>query len=432
MPDLPLDTVEAERLTREHLTGKTPGAAVAMTSGGAAVFTACHGFADLEWETPVTPATVFTLASVTKPFTALAILCLERDGVLDLDAPLAEHVPEFAAVAPGVRLHHLLTHTSGVPDFTDDDGFQKRCRLDQSDEELIAEFASKPLEFAVGSQYGYSNTGYRLLEIIAARATGRPFAEVLAEKVFSPAGMSDTRLLTNADIVARRARGYTADNGVFANASHVNMAVLGGAGGIGATLEDLLRFDRALRTESIATIALQRRMFRPATLPHHSVEGYGLGWEINTLRGRRTVFHTGGIYGFSTLYARLPEEDIGVVVLANAESFSCANLARDLIALALDLRPPRHPTMCLPEPDLAARAGRYRDMSHHFDVTPTADGLVVSQFDRTFTMLPISPTSYYAPEDPDMRLSFHDDNPAAAGTLHYPFWWCTGYRSAAE
>ncbi len=432
MPDLPLDTATAERLTHEHLMGKTPGAVVAMTSSGNTVFATCHGFADLEWAAPVTPTTVFNLASLTKPFTALAILLLARDGILDLDAPLSEYVPEFSDTAAKVRVHHLLTHTAGIQDFTSDPNFHELCRLDQTDAELIANFAGQPLEFTEGSRYGYSNTGYRLLEIIASRATGQPFASVLADRVFTPAGMANSRLLTNTDIVPWRARGYTSENGVFTNATHVSMSVLGGAGGVGSTLEDLLRFDLALRAESIADIGLQRRMFTPPVLSHRSAEGYGFGWEVKTYRGRRTVFHSGGIYGFSSLYVRMPDDDIGIIALANVGSFSCANLVRDLMNSALGLEPPQRATVRLSERDLQSRVGRYRDISHHFDVTAGDDGLVVSQFDRTFTMLPVSPTSYYAVEDPDMRLDFHDDGPVSAGTLHYPFWWCTGYLVAPE
>jgi D-alanyl-D-alanine carboxypeptidase len=429
MPPPPIDAAYVARLIHERLDGKTPGAAVAMTSADNTVFTTCHGYADLEGEVPVTPTTVFNLASLTKPFTALTALLLEKDGILDLDAPLCEYLPEFDGAAAQVNVHQLLTHTAGVQNVDESPEYKQLCRLDQTQDELIAECARLPLSFQSGSRFGYSNTGYRLVEIIAARAAGKPFAEVLTERVFAPTGMSNSRLLTDTEIVRCRARGYASEAGGFTNSSYMSMTKLGGAGGIGSTLEDLVRFDRAMRTESIADAALQRRMFSPARLPHRSTEGYGLGWQLKAYRGHRLFFHTGGVYGFSSLYARLADDDVGIIVLTNVGYFPCAKLACDLINSTLGLPTPKHSAVHLPERDLEARTGRYHGTTYHFDVAVRNGILIVSQFDRIFTMLPTGPATFVGTDDPDMRLDFHDDDPASPGTLHYPLWWCTGYRN---
>ncbi|HEY1175745.1 MAG TPA: serine hydrolase domain-containing protein, partial [Phytomonospora sp.] len=209
-------------LVDEKLTG-VPGAAVAVRQGPATQYRSCLGFADLEWRRPVTPATVFRLASLSKPFTALTVRLLAADGVLDLDAPIARHLP---GLPHGDRItpRHLLTHTSGIPNFVARPGFRgETSRRDHTDDEVVALFAGLPLDFAPGTRYGYSNSGYRLLDIIASRATGTPFAELAAAYVFAPAGMAATRVLCDRDIVPERARGYERDGDAFVNAPYVSM-----------------------------------------------------------------------------------------------------------------------------------------------------------------------------------------------------------------
>jgi CubicO group peptidase (beta-lactamase class C family) len=424
-----VDAAEIDELVRGELDGQTPGAAVAVVRSGVPLFARCFGHADLEWGQPVTPVTVFRLASLTKPLTALAVLLLERDGLVDLDAPVRAYLADYPRHADAVRVRHLLTHTSGIPNFVTLPSFAgSASRADHTDAEVRALFADLPLEFEPGSRYGYSNSGYRLLDMIVSRVSGTSFSRVLAERVFGPAGMADTRLLSDEAIVPRRARGYRPAPDGYANADYVSMTVPGGAGGVGSTLEDLLRLDRALRDGVPADAALQRRMSTPVRLTCGRTEGYGLGWALSTYRGRRLVHHAGGINGFSCIYVRVPEEDASVVVLTNSEAFVCTRLARKLLDAVLRLPATVCPPVILPPDELRARSGSYADNLGAVEVTAEPDALVVRYADRTHRMRPVDPVTYVDADDPDVRLRFHDGEASACCTLSYPVSWLTGYR----
>ncbi len=406
------------------LDGRVPGAAVAVRQGTQTVLSACYGHADLEWQIPVTPDTVFRLASLSKPMTALTVVLLARDGVLDLDAPLRAYLPEYPAHAAAVTVRHLLTHTSGIPNFVTAPDFASTIsRLDHTDAELRARFADLPLHWTPGERYGYSNSGYRLLDMIVSEVTGRPFAQVLAEKVFAPAGMRDSRLLDDATIVPRRAAGYRPgpDGDSFSNADLLSMTVPGGAGGIGSTLDDLVRFDRALFVDG--TFAGVEELIAPVRLTSGRSEGYGMGFASQAYRGRRLVHHAGGINGFSCLYLCLPDDGISAILLTNLDGFPCSRALQPLVDMLLGADPAGPPAPAGP-PD-ETHAGTYRDSLTTVEVTVVGDRLAVSCAGRTHQLVRLSATDY---ADAEVTLRFHDDGPAPGCTLSVPFTWVTGYR----
>lgn len=413
-------------LAARALDGQVPGAALAVRRGDRTVLSACHGYADLEWRAPVTPDSVFRLASLSKPMTALTVVLLARDGVLDLDAPLRAYLTDYPAHAAAVTVRHLLTHTSGIPNFVTAPGFAATLsRLDHTDAELRARFADLPLHWAPGERYGYSNSGYRLLDMIVAGMTGRPFADVLAERVFAPAGMVGSRLLDDATIVPRRAAGYRPwPDGGFANADPISMTVPGGAGGLGSTLDDLVRFDRALFVDG--TFAGVEDLLAPVRLADGRSEGYGLGFASQVYRGRRVVHHAGGINGFSNLYLCLPDDGISAILLTNLEGFPCSRAVRPLVdaLLGAETAGPTVPA----GPAEASRAGAYGDPLNTVAVEVEGDRLAVSWAGRTRRMVRLSATAYADVDDAEVTLRFHDDGPVPACTLTVPFTWVTGYR----
>jgi CubicO group peptidase (beta-lactamase class C family) len=406
-----------------HLTGRVPGAALAVIRPGHPPTIGCHGLADLEWQQPVGPDTVFRLASLSKPFTALAVLLLARDGLLDLHSPIHRYLPDYPTHAREVRLEHLLTHTSGIPNFVTQPWFREGGgRLHHTDDELMRRFAEQPLSFRPGTRYAYSNSGYRLLDIIVSRTTGRPFAEVLRERVLEPAGMQDTRVVNDTDLVPRRARGYAAG---FVNAPYISASVTGGAGGLVATLEDMIRFDAALRDGRLIDA---RTMFAPVRLPCGRTEGYGYGWGLSTYRGHRFVHHAGGIDGFSCLYART-RDDAGpaVILLTNLDGFPCTRLVRRLFDRALSLSAPeRHPAS-VARHVLEGIAGRWTDTVHDIEITATPTGLDVKLDVQRHHMVPLDETTFVDETDPDTLLTVDSDR----CTLTYPLWWVTAHRVPA-
>ncbi|GIG66818.1 serine hydrolase domain-containing protein [Phytomonospora endophytica] len=409
-------------LVDEKLTA-VPGAAVAVRQGPEPRYRSCHGFADLEWGRPVTPTTVFRLASLSKPFTALTVRLLAAAGVIDLDAPIARHLPDLPH-GDRVTPRHLLTHTSGIPNFVTRPGFRGGItRRDHTDDEVIALFAGLPLDFEPGTRYGYSNSGYRLLDVIASRAAGAPFAELAAEHVFAPAGMTATRVLCDEAIVPERARGYQRDGEGFVNAPYVSMTIPGGAGGMGSTLDDLLAFDTAVRDGVFDLPGL----YDPVRLDCGRTEGYGHGWYRSVYRGRDVAFHAGGIEGFSAIYVQVPAEDLSVVLLTNLGGFRCGLVARAAIDVVLDLAEPVRPTIHVAPATLCSLAGAYVHQAGELTVEADGDTLLVTHAGEPRRMRPVAARTFADLDDPDVTLDFHDGGAAA---LCLPLSWVTGHRES--
>jgi D-alanyl-D-alanine carboxypeptidase len=408
-----------------------PGAAVAVVRGGQVAYRGCFGLADVEWRQAVAPDTVFALASLSKPFTAMTVMLLSLDGLIDIDAPVSAYLPAYPGPGRVALVRHLLTHTSGIPNFLTLPGFRERAaHLDHTPGELIEVFAGLPLDFEPGSRYGYSNSGYRLLDIITETVTGMPFAEVLTERLFGPAGMTSARLLTDRAVIPWRARGYevSGDSGIAA-APHLSMSITGGAGGLAASLEDMVAFDQTLRDYRLIGPDLEQQMLTPVRLSSGRTEGYGLGWVLTSYRGTPVASHAGGVDGFSSFYARLPDCDTSIIILANRDGFPCYHLARKVTDEIASMPGPAE-TAPVPGGIPAALAGTYRDTLASMHVTADGGRLVVEHAGITRTMIPAGPASFTDQNDPDIRLHVHAaDGNADAITINFPFTWFTGYKT---
>lgn len=404
------------------------GIAVALTGGDRPPYVRCHGMAELEWSQPVEPNTVFALASLTKPFTALTVALLARNGLLDLEATVHDYLPAYVGEGRRASLRHLLTHTSGIPNFVTLPGFQDGpAHREHTPDELIAVFAGLPLEFKPGSRYGYSNSGYRLLEVIASTVTRRPFAELLTERVLEPASMTTTRLLNDHDVVPRRARGYaTRPDGTSELASHLSMSITGGAGGLAASLEDMVAFDTALRGDVLVDPGLDAFMTTPITLPSGRTEGYGLGWVLTEYRGMPVISHAGGIPGFSSFYGRIPQIDLGIVILSNRLGMDCHTLARSLVDVLAQESSPG--PVVEPLDDVPPPVGVYRDTLSSVEITRESGRLVLDDRQSTRRLVPDGAGCHVDSADPEVRVRVHTDpGQPPAITVDYPFSWFTGY-----
>jgi D-alanyl-D-alanine carboxypeptidase len=408
-----------------------PGAAVGVVRRGELIYQGCFGLADVEWRQPVTSDTVFALASLSKPLTAITVVLLARDGLIDLGAAVGDYLPEYAGPGRAALIRHLLTHTSGIPNFLTLPGFRDPgAHLDHTPAGLMEVFAALPLEFPPGTRYGYSNSGYRLLDIIIEKVTGSPFAEVITERVFRPAGMGSAGLLTDRAVIPWRARGYElAADGHLAAARHLSMTITGGAGGLAASLQDMLAFDQAMGEHALVSPPEERQMHAPTPLTGGRTEGYGMGWVLTTYRGTPVVSHAGGVDGFSCFYARFPERDTSLIILSNRSGFPCQHLARRITDEIIDL-PSHVASAAIAGPVPAGLAGTYRDSLDVVQLSVTDDRLVISHAGRTYRMIPAGPAVYTEENDPDTRLRVHASGlQPAVITIDYPFTWFTGYRS---
>lgn len=325
--------------------------AVLLVRDGQTLLRTAIGPANREWNAANTPETKFRIGSLTKQFTATAVLLLEAAGKLQVADPLGKHLPDTPPAWADVTLHHLLTHTSGIPNFTEDPQFSRRMHEPASPAELIGRFREKPLEFPPGSGFRYSNSGYILLGAVIERASGLSYDQYLRRNILDPLGMKDTGYEKWTEIVPQRAEGYARYGSRWIHAAYQDMSQPHAAGALYSTVDDLYRWHQALLTGRILPQPVQARMFTPVR------NGYGYGWNTITWEGRKVTGHSGGINGFSSYIGRIPEEDTVVVVLSNYELARADRIGRDLLRIAFDLPVdlPREPRRISLRPDIFDR-----------------------------------------------------------------------------
>ncbi|HET8627650.1 MAG TPA: serine hydrolase domain-containing protein [Thermomicrobiales bacterium] len=321
--------------TQQHFSG------AALAARGGTRFVAAEGLADRAADVPNTLATMFRLGSVTKQFTAMAVLILQQRGRLAVRDPVCRYLPECPIAWAPITLEHLLTHTSGIPYYINSPAFAAAWPpKDATPEQLVAEFRDWPLDFPPGARMQYSNSGYVLLGYVIERVTGTSYADFLRRAIFDPLGMADSGFDTTA-IRPGHAQGYYADG---TEPAPYAMSAIYAAGALYSTVGNMARWDDALERGALISPDLTRAMFTPhAPCPPPGSPGgclmatdagYGYGWFIaheplGTLRYH--VGHIDGYFSFNGLYA---EPHLHVVVLSNAEGTDILGIGRALAALA--------------------------------------------------------------------------------------------------
>ena len=308
--------------------GGAPGAAVLVKRSGAVVLRKGYGLAQLDYEVPIAPEQVFEIGSVTKQFTAAAILRLAEQGRLALTDPITRFLPDFPTGGRTVTLEHLLTHTSGVPNYTDLPEWIPRWREDMSLATLIGLFAGRPLDFEPGQSWSYSNSGYVLLGAVIEKVTGRSYEDYVESELFAPLGMTGTRYGHQEEVVAGRVAGYVKGPAGWLNAPYLSLTQPYSAGALMSTVDDLARWSDALEAGRVVSAAARDRMFTPAVLRGGEQDGvstrYGLGNAVTSVAGRPAHEHGGGIHGFVADLLRVPEGDLLVIVLSNNPTVDAA------------------------------------------------------------------------------------------------------------
>lgn len=317
------DSLNAE-IARRHI----PGLSLAVVHKGEVVKLAAYGKANVELDVAATPRTMFQIQSVTKPFTATAVLMLVEEGKLSLDDPVGKHLEGTPEAWKGVTLRHLLGHTSGIKDFINEP--TASLRLDVTEQEVLEATAPRDMNFQPGEKYAYSNTNYHLLAMVIRKVTGKSYGEFLKGRVFEPLGMSDTRVNDLSAVIPHRANGYRWRGGSLHNGDYVADSILSyGGGGIVSTAADLAKFAAALRTEKLLKKASLEEAWTGLKLNDGSTSSYGLGWGLAAADGRRTVNHSGShMTGFTSYLAYHRDDDLAVVVLTNAGHGNPGRIAR--------------------------------------------------------------------------------------------------------
>jgi CubicO group peptidase (beta-lactamase class C family) len=327
--------------------GKTPGLAVLVRKSGRTVFQGGYGVRDLRSLQRIDGVTDFRLASFTKQFTAMAVMLLAHDGKLRYDQPLTEVFPEFPQYARTITLRHLLTHTSGLPDYEDAmdaHEWTNEHQIQDDDVRTLLERQTAP-QFAAGTSWAYSNSAYVLMGLVVAKVSGEPFGQFLDDRIFKPLHMTGTLAFRNGrNTVPHRAYGHSRKDGAFVESDQSSTSATLGDGGVYSNLNDLANWDAALEHHTLLSEKEMSAALTPVKLgdggathwpaapggdnlnPGKPV-AYGFGWFLDAYRGRSRMWHTGSTQGFRTAIERFPEEKLTVIVLANRTDLDAAALA---------------------------------------------------------------------------------------------------------
>ena len=337
----PSVTEKLDGLFSDYSKPASPGGSVAVLVDGKTVFSKSYGLADVANSIPATPKTNYRLASVTKQFTATAILQLVDRGKLSLDARLTDVLPGAPAYTRDMRIRHLLTHTSGLVDYEDlIPGSQTVQVLDRDVLRLLS--TTDSVYFRPGESYKYSNSGYALLALVVEALSGQSFAAFLKQNIFDPLGMDHTVAFENGiSYVENRAFGHSrSETGFIQTDQSVTSAVLGD-GGIYSSVEDLRRWDRELVENRLISRELRQQSFTPAVLNNGTRTKYGFGWNIEPYKNEFSVFHTGSTRGFRNAILRFPDRKFTIVILTNRNEGEPLEIAKKIADLLL-VRPPEH------------------------------------------------------------------------------------------
>ena len=317
---------------------------VLIARGNEVLLSKGYGFANLEWNMPNSPATKFTLASVTKQFTAAAILLLEERGKLKTSDPVKSLMPDAPPAWDHITIFHLLTHTSGIPNFTTFPDYLVQEALPATPEKTVASFRDKPLDFKPGEKFNYSNSGYVLLGHLIEKITGGSYEKFLQENIFTPLGMKDSGCDSDTAVIPRRAAEYIPGKQGPEHVGFFHMAF--SAGGLYSTTEDLLRWEQGLFGGKLLSTGSLAKMISPANpepFPNGDYwiknYGYAMGVAPGTLSGHKLIQHGGGVGfgkpGLRAFVVYFPDDKLTVIVLANLDIDSVERIARRLAELAL-------------------------------------------------------------------------------------------------
>lgn len=367
-------------MTLCHEYGQFNGSAL-VAENGTVIFKKGFGYADMEWNIPNEPDTKFRLGSITKQFTSMLIVQLVEQGKLKLDRNISDYLPDYPKKnGERITIHDLLTHTSGIPNYTSfPQYFASLSRNPMKPEDFIKVFADSALDFEPGTRFSYSNSGYFVLGVIIEKITGKPYEQVLQENILTPLGMKNTGYDHFGTVLAKRASGYQKNGLHYVNALYIDMATPFSAGALYSTVEDLYLWDQALYTDKLLTEKTKALLFKPY-IPALGAS-YGYGWFVgNAPIGRSAdsvmvIEHGGSINGFNTLISRIPADKDLIVLLNNTGGTRLGQMSRAIRGILYD-KPYDMPKRSIADSvyaairqsGLDAGLGVYRDLKdHHSD-----------------------------------------------------------------
>jgi len=354
---------QIDRLLLDVYKPDGPGAAILVKKQGKVILHKGYGLANLELNVPIGPDMIFRLGSITKQFTAVAILMLAEEGKLSLQDEITKFLPDYPTQGKKITIEHLLTHTSGIKSYTDLPEWLPLRRKDMTVAEIIDLAKDKPMEFAPGEGWKYSNSGYILLGAIIEKVSGKTYADFLQDRIFGPLGLKSSCYDSTSRIIPRRASGYSKGNSGFENAPYLSMSQPYAGGSLASSVDDLAAWTEALLAGKLIKRETLEKAFTSYKLKDGLDTRYGYGWCISRYEGHRLIEHDGGVNGFQAYALFFPEDQVFVALLTNSDigELRPEPLAFRAGCLTLGIPYKEPVAISLPDKDLVPLIGVYVD-----------------------------------------------------------------------
>ncbi len=309
-----------------------PGANFLIAKKGEIIYKKAFGLANLELNVPMKTDNVFQIGSMTKQFTAIAILMLMEEGKLRLDDDISQFIPDYPTNGHKITIHHLLTHTSGIKSFTSIKGLNAIAKNDLTPLELIDFFKNEAMDFAPGDEFKYNNSGYIILGYIIEKVSGQTYADFVEEHIFIPLGMTVSQFASHRRVIENRASGYQNKDG-YTNTRHISFSIPYASGSLMSSVDDLFAWQEAIKNNALISKETTDKAFTNYTLNNGEPINYGYGWHLKSIGGIPSREHGGSIFGFKSMGVYIPSQDIYVIGLNNCDCNSPTQITREIAAL---------------------------------------------------------------------------------------------------
>lgn len=311
-----------------------PGGAFLIAKNGKPIYQKAFGKANLELDVDLTPESVFQIGSMTKQFTAVAVLMLEEEGKLNVNEPISKYMVDYPA-GEKITIHHLLTHTSGIKDFTKMKTLREIAQKEMTPKMMVDFFKNEPVDFAPGEKFDYNNSGYVLLGYIIELVSGETYEDFIKKHIFEKVGMAQSYYASDRKVINKRAYGYHKKEYGFVTKTVISFSVPFSSGSLMSSLGDMLKWQNALNKNVLLNAGSSKKAFSKYKLNNGEEFTYGYGWHIKELNGTPSREHGGSVFGFKSMGVYIPSEDIYVVGFSNCDCHSPTQITRDIADLAL-------------------------------------------------------------------------------------------------
>ncbi len=401
-----------DELTKTLYETESPGLAVLVAQNDDILYRKAFGMANMELKVPMKPENVFELGSITKQFTAVAILMLMEEGKVDLQDAITKYIPDYPTDGKTITIHHLLNHTSGIKSYTEMGDLSSFAKNAKTPTELIDYFKNEPMDFDPGEEWHYSNSGYIVLGHIIEEVSGMTYADFIKKRVFEPLGMTNSYYGSKTRLIPNRANGYMPSEAGYRNADFISMTLPYAAGSLMSCVDDMFLWYKAVRDNTLISAESKAKAFTNTTLNNGETTNYGYGWQIDDINGVGSIEHGGGIFGYVTQGVYVPSEEVYVIILTNRNGNSPQRTAIKMAAHAIGKAfPSSEKAVSLSEAQLQKWVGNYAFENSVYRNITLENGSLYSQREGSekLKLYPVSESTFHF-ENSFASYEFGTDN----------------------